>query len=150
VRRRHHPIAKSIAGRTCESRGGNLCGLTVVELVLILVDRRKKHDEHTRKLLVVGALCFGALVTCLLMHQIAYSLFHLLMLRHRTAIFVAPFVTLCIGVIASIRPHSPASSLFSRVLLAVFSLTAVYFLMCLRLSYFLQGVAVSGGCEKGL
>jgi hypothetical protein len=113
-----------------------LCGLAVVELALIILGSRSERDERSRKLLVVGALCFGTLAISLLAHRLAYHFFHLLMPENRTAIFVAPLVTLTIGAIASVRPHSHASRWCRGALLATLSLTALYFVMCLRLTHF--------------
>jgi hypothetical protein len=113
-----------------------LCGLAVLQLVLILFGLRKEHDEHDRRLLTVGAVCFGAVAISLFMHRAAYSLFRLLMPEHRTALFVAPLLTLTIGVIASIRPRSRASTICRGALLGTLSLTALYFVMCLRLTHF--------------
>lgn len=113
-----------------------LCAVAVVQLLLILSDRVWKRDERARKQLTVGALCFGALLISLLVHQVAYWLFHLLMPRNRTAIFVAPLVTLAIGAVASVRPSSVASRWGRAALIAMLSLTALYFLLCLRLTHF--------------
>lgn len=113
-----------------------LCGLAIVQLILILIGFRRRRDQHARKLLAVSALCFGALVICMLAHQAAYLLFHLLMPRNRTALFVAPLVTITIGAIASVEARSRESRLCRGALLGVLSLTALYFLMCLRLTYF--------------
>ena len=112
-----------------------LCGLAFLQLVLILVEFRK-HDERARKLLAVGAVCLGALASWLLLHQAAYSFFRLLMPVSRTAVFVAPLCTLAIGVCVSIPSHSRAAKWCRRVLLATLSLTALYFVMCLRLTHF--------------
>jgi hypothetical protein len=113
-----------------------LCGLAVLQLVLILVGGGREHDERVRKLLAVGAVCLGALAICFLLHQAAYSLFHLLIPRNRTAIFVAPLATLAIGVIASIPPRSEVARFGRGALLAAFCITALYFVMCLRLTHF--------------
>ena len=86
-----------------------LCGLAVVQLALIRLGFRNERDQRSRKLLAVGVLCFGTLAISLLAHRLAYHFFHLLMPENRTAIFVAPLVTLTIGAIVSVRPHSRAS-----------------------------------------
>jgi hypothetical protein len=112
------------------------CAIAVIQLGLILANRRKALDERARKLLTIGALCVGTIVIAMLLHQIAYWLFHLLMPRNRTAMFVAPLVTIAIGAVASIRPYSSSSRVLRRALVLTLSLTALYFLLCLRLTYF--------------
>ena len=86
-----------------------LCGLAVVQLALIRLGFRNERDQRSRKLLAVGVLCFGTLAISLLAHRLDNHFFHLLMPENRTAIFVAPLVTLTIGAIVSVRPHSRAS-----------------------------------------
>jgi len=102
----------------------------------VLLDYRKTRDEHTRKLLALAVVCFGAVVISLVIHELAYLFLHLLMPRNRTALFIAPLCTLAIGAIAAVEVRSEESRFFRGALLTALALTAVYFLMCLRLNYF--------------
>ncbi len=118
--------------------------LALLQLVLLLIAFKRgafkraghRRDERTLGLFALTALCLGALVLALLAHQLGYALFRVLIPRHRTAVFIAPLVTLAIGAIASIRPPSLPGRLTRYALLTVLSVTAVYFLMCSRLTYF--------------
>jgi hypothetical protein len=113
-----------------------LCGIAALQLALAAAGVRRTPDENTRKLLAVGAICFGALAICLLLHQATYWSFHLLMPKGRMALFVAPLGTLVIGAIASMPPRSRAARWGRGALLAALSVTALYFVMCLRLTHF--------------
>jgi len=115
---------------------GELAALQLILLLVAFKRHRDRPDAHTRGLFALTALCLGALILALLAHKLAYALFHMLMPRHRTALFIAPLVTLAIGAIASLRPPSLLSRATRYALITVLSLTAVYFVMCSRLTYF--------------
>src|ERR1700728_1457638 len=54
----------------------------------------------------------------------------------RTGIYFVPLCTLLAGVIAAAPPRSVVSRWLSRSLTAAFLCLSLYFMLCLRLSYF--------------
>jgi hypothetical protein len=74
----------------------------------------------------------AVLAAALAGHYAAFRAFGLLLPKDRTAIYLAPLCALVVGVLAS-NGAARKTGRAARVLLAA---TAVYFLLCLRLTYF--------------
>lgn len=72
----------------------------------------------------------------LLLHWLAFRTENLLLPMGRTGIFLVPLTTLLAGVIAAAPGQSRAARWLRRGITAVLFCLALYFLFCLRLSYF--------------
>lgn len=84
----------------------------------------------------LGALAAGAVAVSLTAHWIAFRLFGLLMPRNRTALFLAPLLTLAIGAAAATCSPSRIGEWLRRGAMGVLFVLGGYFLLCLRLTYF--------------
>ena len=105
-------------------------------LVLLWRDRSRPREAHTTWLLSLGVVAGGAAGLALFAHWLSFRLFHLLLPKDRTALYLVPLGMLVVGVIAAL----PLSSRIGRwcyrgVVCALFAV-ACYFLLCLRLTYF--------------
>src|SRR5215472_8730793 len=69
-------------------------------------------------------------------HWLAFRLFHLLLPLARTAVYLAPALTLLIAATAAISAPSRAAVWNRRILVGWLGLTSFYFLACLRLTWF--------------
>ena len=69
-------------------------------------------------------------------HWTAFRLFGLLLPKDRTAIFFFPLFMIVAGVLAVVPPASRLGRNLQRYFLGSLALMAVYFLSCLRLTYF--------------
>ena len=105
-----------------------LLGVAVlVKALLLVLNRDKPKDTRTKWLLEMAWALAGAVVLALVAHWLAFRMFHLLLPWNRTALFFVPLVTLLIGALAALP---------SRILTGICYLFAIYFLFCLRLTYF--------------
>jgi hypothetical protein len=105
-----------------------LLGVVVLgQTLMLFFNRSKPKDARTKWLLELAGLLAAAVILTLLAHWLALKLFHLLLPWHRMALFFVPLVTLALGAVAAIP---------SRILTGMFYLFAIYFLFCLRLTYF--------------
>ena len=69
-------------------------------------------------------------------HWTAFRLFGLLLPQDRTAIYFFPLFMMAAGVLASIPPLSRPGRFLHTGFLGALAIMAVYFLLCLRLTYF--------------
>jgi hypothetical protein len=69
-------------------------------------------------------------------HWTAFRLFGLLLPKDRTGIFFYPLFMIAAGVLASIPPRSRPSRFLRAGFVGAMAIMAVYFLLCLRLTYF--------------
>lgn len=86
---------------------------------------RKRRESWLAEL---SLLLAGIAIVTFSVHAVAFRIFHLLLPFNRTALFFVPLGTLAVGALAAVRP--------SRSMTALMYVFAVYFLACLRLSYF--------------
>jgi hypothetical protein len=84
----------------------------------------------------LGLMAAAIFALSLGIHRLAYRLTHLLMPKERTALFIVPLLTLLIGCLAAIPPSGRLSRISSGVMTAMLIVTSLYFLGCLRLTYF--------------
>ena len=80
-----------------------------------------------REKLSFAAVCAGAAVGALLLHWIAFRLFGLHLPWKRTALYLAPLLTLAVCSIAAFEPRP--------ILGACLAMMGLYFGLCLRLNY---------------
>jgi hypothetical protein len=101
--------------------------LCVLHLPALALDRSKR---------AIAAALIAIVSGTLLLHWLMFRWFELPLPKTRTAIFLFPLLTLLVGAIAA----APARSWISRALrvatTAMLATLAVYFLLCLRVSYF--------------
>jgi len=112
------------------------CILALFQAVLVFVHRARLREIRTRWVAAFGAITAGVLGLSLLAHWLALQFLHLLLPRHRTAIFLVPLWTLAVGIMASIRLPSRVSRVFRGGLIVTLCLLSGYFLLCLRLTPF--------------
>jgi hypothetical protein len=100
----------------------------LAHLIVLAVPRlRAKLDPQMVR---IAWLFAGALLLTIAGHRLAYRLFHVLMPVDRTAVFLAPLFTLAIGALAVLPGKT------RPVLAAALGVLSVYYLCCLRLTYF--------------
>jgi hypothetical protein len=100
----------------------------LAHLACLAVPRlRGKLDSQAVR---VAWLFGGALLATLAAHRLVYRLFHVMMPVDRTAVFLAPLITLAIGAVAVLPSRT------RHTLAAALALTSLYFVCCLRLTYF--------------
>jgi len=84
----------------------------------------------------LGAAVAGAVALSLSAHWLGFRLFHLLLPLARTAVYLAPAITLLIAATATISAPSRAAVWNRRILVGWLGVTSFYFLACLRLTWF--------------
>jgi hypothetical protein len=105
-----------------------LLGVAVLsQAVMLFFNRDEIKDTRTKWLLELAGVLAGAVVLTLTVHWLAFKIFHLLLPWNRTALFFVPLSTLAVAALAALP---------NRVLTTIFYLFAIYFLFCLRLTYF--------------
>jgi len=84
----------------------------------------------------LGAALVGITAITIFLHWLAFHLVQLPMPLYRTAVFLLILGTLAAGVIAAAPARSRVSEWLRRGITVSFVCLAVYFLLCLRVSYF--------------
>jgi len=108
-----------------------LVGVTgLVWLLYLLVSRAKA------KIALFGWAAAAIFVVTVAIHWTAFRLFGLLLPKDRTAIYFFPLLMIAAGVLASIPPPSRLAGYLRGSFIASLAIMAVYFLLCLRLTYF--------------
>ncbi len=113
-----------------------LGAIVLWRLVLLWRDRSRPRDAGTTWLLSLGVVAGGAAGLALLVHWLSFRLFHLLLPKDRTALYLIPLGMLVIGVIAAIPLSSRIGRWCYRSVVCALFAVACYFLLCLRLTYF--------------
>ncbi len=72
----------------------------------------------------------------LALHWTAFQLFGLLLPKDRTALYFFPLFMIVAGVLATIPPPSPLGRYLRASFIGSLAIMAIYFLFCLRLTYF--------------
>jgi hypothetical protein len=94
-----------------------------------------RHRGPSRAL-ALAAISGGAALLALAAHYALFRKLHLLLPLDRTAVFFAPLGFLSVGAMAAVRFGSRAARLSRALTAGVLAAFAVYFVCCLRLSYF--------------
>ena len=102
--------------------------VTMALLLLASVLRNRKRAEPETMALWLAAVVIATLA----LHWVAFHALHILLPKDRTGLFFVPLFTLSLGAAATARPKDVAR--FSTVV--IMAVAAVYFLACLRLTYF--------------
>ena len=113
-----------------------LAATAVVPLIRAARRRTADQDPHSAWLRALGAVLLGATALALLVHWLAFRLFHVLLPMDRTAVFFVPLLTLLFGIAAAFPAPARAWDLCRRALLVTMFAVSLYFLGCLRLGYF--------------
>lgn len=108
-------------------------GLAAV-VYLISLGKPKWEDLNLR----VAGISLSVVVLALGIHWACFLAFGLLLPKDRTAIYVAPLVTLAVCSVAAIEPRGRLSRTVRTVLTGAILLTAGYFVSCMRLTYFTE------------
>ena len=95
--------------------------------------------------LILAALCrtvlpnllCAMLLATIIMHFLAFKLFHLLLPSGRTGLFFAPLLTLLLAALAT-PTQSSGTAAFRKATVMWFAVAGIYFIGCLRLSYFYE------------
>ena len=110
--------------------------LGAIQFGWIVRDRvwRRGSQEAWRCALwsLIGAVTVLAIVE----HQIAYTLFGLLMPVSRTGLFFLPLATLVVGIAAAIPALSRGAAVCRGALIGALCVLGFYYLFCMRLMYF--------------
>jgi hypothetical protein len=91
---------------------------------------------EARRLRYLALSVAGVLVVTLVVHWICFRVFHLLLPKDRTGLYIAPLVLLIAGAFAAMPAETRIGRALRRSLLAALYATAGYFLLCLRLDAF--------------
>jgi len=102
-------------------------------LFLLALDRRRREANRWTGF---AALSLLALASTVLVHWIAFKTMHLLLPKNRTGLFLVVLFFVFFGAVVASWPRSGGSRIPRGVGIAILTFCAVYFLGCLRLSYF--------------
>jgi len=87
-------------------------------------------------MLWLSALAFGSALLAIAGHWTLFRTRHILLPLDRTAVYLVPLLTLAAAVPAAIHIDTPAGRASRRTVVAVLSVMACYFVLCLRLTWF--------------
>jgi hypothetical protein len=110
-----------------------LCGW---RLFVLLMDRMTIAKRGSDISIGFALLCAGTLALTLAAHWIAFRCFQILLPKERTAIYLAVLITLLVGSLAAIPVPSGVGQISRAALTASLLLLGLYYLGCLRLTYF--------------
>jgi hypothetical protein len=117
--------------------------LSVVAFVVLLagvaIRRRDPADTHAHRLWSLARLLASIAALTLLLHWIALRTLHILLPKGRASLFLVLLLTLLFGVALAFWVHSTgrrAWSVVSGFGTAVLLAVAIYFIGCLRMTYF--------------
>ncbi|MBZ5724706.1 MAG: hypothetical protein LAP87_06880 [Acidobacteriia bacterium] len=108
------------------------------QLIWILLNRSALGDPWSRWRAAFALGICGTLAVSLTIHRLMYRFVHILMPLGRRAVFIAPLCMMAAGVLSAMRAPSRIGSWARRSALAMLCATAVYFVACLRLTYFME------------
>jgi hypothetical protein len=103
-----------------------ILGLALAGYLFYLAKRR----------MIPNVLAGAVLLATLLLHWIAFKTLGILLPLERTALFIPFLATLFVISVASRAPVSKTGAILHRMLLGTILLTALYFVSCVRLTYF--------------
>jgi hypothetical protein len=108
-----------------------LVGATGVLYLFYLLRRGSKA-----KIAPLGWAAAAIFVATVVMHWTAFRLFGVLLPKDRTAIFLFPLFMIVAGAMVAIPTPSPSGRYLRAAFVGSLACMAVYFLLCLRLTYF--------------
>ena len=120
-----HPLLVTILRAVGRKLPGLVVGLLIWQLLRIVWSGQK-----------LGLILARAMAIAFLCHWLAFHFLGIPLPMERTAIFFVPLALLLIGIGAALPSSSRFGAVPRLLSIAALSLCAVYFLGCLRLSYF--------------
>ncbi|MGD0437037.1 MAG: hypothetical protein ABSB86_11270 [Bryobacteraceae bacterium] len=112
--------------------GWTTAAVTVARLLVLLGWRRSAADRLIR----FAAFMLLVLAGTVLVHWVAFKTTHLLLPKNRTGLFLVVLFTVFLGAAVASALQTKGSRLMSAIGVAVLAINAIYFLGCLRLTYF--------------
>lgn len=113
-----------------------LPALCVMGIGLIFLAFRNQAAGCGQWLTRFSGMLIAILTLSLAVHWLSFRLFGLLLPKERTALYVPPLCVLILGAGAAAPVLSRLQALWRRGLVGMLFLVGVYFLLCLRLTYF--------------
>ena len=113
-----------------------LGAVLLCQLALLWRDRSALRSARTAWQLHLAAVAAGSAFLALSLHWALFRMSGLLLPRDRTGMYLVVLTTIAIGAIAAVQPPSRAGRICHRALTVMLFVMAVYFLLCLRLTYF--------------
>jgi hypothetical protein len=114
-------------------------GLTAAAMLVALLYPRRQMDNRSSRLLLSLASAMAAIaVATIVIHWVSLRFFGLLLPKERTGIYFVPLSMLAAGAVVAVPPSSSAGRILRGCALAAFCLLASYFLLALRLTYFME------------
>jgi hypothetical protein len=116
-----------------------LLGLACLWRVLVLMrERAAARDPQGTWLARLALLAAAGVLLTLALHGTLVWAFHILWPRSRTGLFIPPLCILAVGAVAAIPCASKMGVASQRALTALLLATACYFVLCLRLTWFME------------
>jgi len=114
-----------------------LLGIIVIaKLALLVRERDLPRDADSRVRRRVASIMAIALSLTILIHWFAFRWFHVLLPQERPALYIAVLSMGVTGLIAAEPLQTRLGHIVQRVFAATLVIAALYFLSCLRLTYF--------------
>jgi hypothetical protein len=105
-------------------------------VAVVALSRERCRSPRARRMLWLSALAFGSALLAIAGHWTLFRTRHILLPLDRTAVYLVPLLTLAAAVPAAIHIDTPAGRASRRTVVAVLSVMACYFVLCLRLTWF--------------
>ena len=109
---------------------------TMIKLLLMAWESRRTRDSLSRWRTGFIQVLFGTLASTVLLHWLAFKLFHVLLPRESTALYVVVLATGIVCLIAAEQLNSRGGRIGNYFMTTMLMFTALYFLSCLRLNSF--------------
>lgn len=110
--------------------------LALLQLFWILRDRAWRRSPHAAWLCTLGLISISIAALAAGEHRLLYRLTRILMPVSRTGLFLIPLVTLAVSITAAVPPNSAGARWTRRALLGSLCAVSIFFLGCMRLTYF--------------
>lgn len=105
-------------------------------LVTLAAGARQLRARCSRFQLALCGIGGGAAILSMACHYLLFRTQHILLPLDRTAVFLAPLGALFAGSLAAIPQESASGAVSRRLSRAALAIFGIYFLCCLRLTYF--------------
>ncbi len=130
-----NPVLLHVAKRASALLFPALAAACALRIALVTTARRK-WPPPAAFAAAIAWVSGGAAALALAGHYLLHRFFHILLPLDRTAVFLAPLAFLFAGALAAIPIETRAGRMSQRVATGVLAAFSIYFLCCLRLTYF--------------
>jgi hypothetical protein len=113
-----------------------MAGVGIVYLVLLWVVRRQFHEAHAKSRLLLSGSLTLVLALTVLAHWVQFKVMKIPLPFERTSLFIVPLSTALVGAGLSVVPSDRITRAVRAVLIAILTITGIYFVGELRDSYF--------------